>query len=310
MIDLSNCKSLSDISFLLYGSKNYSSREKTKKYLLENDIEWSSFLKEKNKRYCLQCGKEITGKNRFKKKFCNSSCAASFNNKGKVKNGNKRNNTKCLYCGKDLDYHKNNFCSNECKQKYNYKTFIEKWINGENVESHPNYIKRFLFELHNNKCQKCGWGEINPFTNKLTLEIHHIDGDSSNNCFDNLQLLCPNCHSLTENFKSLNKNSSRVDRRTKYFKIEVLNDLNKDITEVSRCIVCGKELKNEQITFCSLKCKHLYDINKINKEDILKAYNESVIKTKTSIAKKLNISTTTLNKKIKKFNLVDEIKQI
>lgn len=25
MIDLSNCKSLSDISFLLYGSKNYSS---------------------------------------------------------------------------------------------------------------------------------------------------------------------------------------------------------------------------------------------------------------------------------------------
>ena len=29
----------------------------------------------------------------------------------------------------------------------------------------------------------------------------------------NLQLLCPNCHSLTENFGSRNKNCSRVDKR-------------------------------------------------------------------------------------------------
>ena len=33
---------------------------------------------------CLQCGKEITGKNRFKKKFCDSSCAAKYNNRGRV----------------------------------------------------------------------------------------------------------------------------------------------------------------------------------------------------------------------------------
>jgi hypothetical protein len=36
-------------------------------------------------------------------------------------------------------------------------------------------------EKSNYKCEKCGWGEINPFTNTLPLEIHHLDGDYRNN---------------------------------------------------------------------------------------------------------------------------------
>ena len=36
-----------------------------------------------------------------------------------------------------------------------------------------------------------------------------------NNKEENLQLLCPNCHSLTENFGSSNKNSSRIYRKQK-----------------------------------------------------------------------------------------------
>ena len=32
--------------------------------------------------------------------------------------------------------------------------------------------------------------------------MHHIDGDCTNNKMENLQLLCPNCHSLTSNFGS------------------------------------------------------------------------------------------------------------
>ena len=31
--------------------------------------------------YCLNCGKEIKGKDRFKRKFCCKSCATSYNNK-------------------------------------------------------------------------------------------------------------------------------------------------------------------------------------------------------------------------------------
>lgn len=62
-------------------------------------------------------------------------------------------------------------------------------------------IKR-LKEIREWKCEKCGlktW-----FDQPLSLEIHHIDGNRHNNCLDNLQILCPNCHSLTENWRSRN----------------------------------------------------------------------------------------------------------
>ena len=75
-----------------------------------------------------------------------------------------------------------------------------------------------MFRKYKNKCQLCGCGETNKFTNRIPLQIHHIDGDCTNNDESNLQLLCPNCHSLTSNFGSLNKNSKRVDRRTKKYK--------------------------------------------------------------------------------------------
>ena len=34
---------------------------------------------------------------------------------------------------------------------------------------------------------------------KIVLELHHIDGNRFNNDLLNLQILCPNCHSLTPN---------------------------------------------------------------------------------------------------------------
>lgn len=64
------------------------------------------------------------------------------------------------------------------------------------------------------KCQLCGWGKVNPYTNTIPLEIHHINGNYKNNNEDNLQLLCPNCHALTETYKSHNKNGRK--QRAKY----------------------------------------------------------------------------------------------
>lgn len=53
------------------------------------------------------------------------------------------------------------------------------------------------------------------YTNSIPLEVHHIDGDCTNSFEENLQLLCPNCHSLTDNFGSLNKESKRFHRQKK-----------------------------------------------------------------------------------------------
>ena len=39
---------------------------------------------------------------------------------------------------------------------------------------------------------------------KIPLELHHINGDNTDNRIENLQLLCPNCHALTDNYRGKN----------------------------------------------------------------------------------------------------------
>lgn len=48
---------------------------------------------------------------------------------------------------------------------------------------------------------KCLCGLSKWCNKKLSLELHHKDGDHKNEIRDNLEFLCPNCHSLTENFR-------------------------------------------------------------------------------------------------------------
>lgn len=131
-------------------------------------------------------------------------------NKGNIKT------RKCLYCGKDfISYSSTNgkFCCISCSVKYQAQEYIKKWklglITGTTCYNCSDYIRNYLLQIHNYKCEKCGWGEVNPATGKVPLQIHHIDGNSENNVESNLQVLCPNCHSLTENFGSRNKNATK-----------------------------------------------------------------------------------------------------
>lgn len=59
-----------------------------------------------------------------------------------------------------------------------------------------------LLKIRPYKCECCGLSEWNKLP--ITLQAHHIDGDRTNNVLDNLSLLCPNCHSQTDNFGSKN----------------------------------------------------------------------------------------------------------
>lgn len=70
-------------------------------------------------------------------------------------------------------------------------------------------IRRYLFEKFESKCGRCGWGQVNQFTNKIPLEVEHIDGCHRNNVESNLMLLCPNCHSLTGTYRALNIGKGR-----------------------------------------------------------------------------------------------------
>lgn len=74
------------------------------------------------------------------------------------------------------------------------------------------HVRRWIIERSENKCEKCGWNERNSSTNKVPLQIHHKDGDSMNTTPDNIEHLCPNCHSLTPTFGNLNKGQGRKNR--------------------------------------------------------------------------------------------------
>ena len=77
-------------------------------------------------------------------------------------------------------------------------------LNGKYPEYQSFKLKNRLIKegIKENKCECCGISEWNG--KSLNLELHHIDGNSHNHLLDNLQLLCPNCHSQTDNFRSKN----------------------------------------------------------------------------------------------------------
>ncbi|NBP01952.1 MAG: HNH endonuclease, partial [Proteobacteria bacterium] len=80
------------------------------------------------------------------------------------------------------------------------------WINKYNSlsfdELGPENKRRRVFEEQNYCCNKCG---ISKWLDKpITLELEHKDGNNKNNSRDNLEGLCPNCHSITDTWRGRN----------------------------------------------------------------------------------------------------------
>ncbi len=68
--------------------------------------------------------------------------------------------------------------------------------------------RRRVLEEQNFKCNKCDLSEW--MGQPLTLEIDHKNGIHSDNTRDNVEGLCPNCHSITPTWRGRNKQNNKV----------------------------------------------------------------------------------------------------
>jgi hypothetical protein len=156
--------------------------------------------------YAIKCGKSL---------YCTYGCSNKARTKDAV--------LCCKWC--EIEFHPKYkrwraFCCARCAGLYSghqkYLIYIVRWkkglengctgCNGFTVSGH---IRRYLFERYDKKCCECGWSKKHSITGKIPLEVDHIDGNWKNNKEANLRLVCPNCHALSPNFRSLNKGKGR-----------------------------------------------------------------------------------------------------
>lgn len=129
--------------------------------------------------------------------------------------------------------------------------------------------------IKQHQCELCGntkWLE-----EKIPLELHHIDGKHENNKLENLQLLCPNCHSMTDNYRG-----RALKLKGKFCK-------------------CGKQIrKNSNVCMsCRPQCKKPRK-TKISWPSIEELVERLKHISKTKLAKELGVSDNAVNKRLKK----------
>lgn len=112
----------------------------------------------------------------------------------------------CLSCGEPTIKAHQEYCNNTCQQEKQRK---DKWLL---IETNSHYfarqsIRKLYVWKYGNTCQECGISEWNG--HPITLELDHIDGNAINNSMENLRIICPNCHSITDTWKGKNRGHGR-----------------------------------------------------------------------------------------------------
>lgn len=147
--------------------------------------------------------------------------------------------------------------------------------------SRKSLYKKLIESGREEKCEICG---ISVWQNQpITLQIHHKDGNPKNNDFSNLQILCPNCHSQTDNYCSKNR---------------------KKIKEKFYCSQCGKELYERTISGLCKDCWNKFQIQNSkcpSKDELLSKCYE--LKSYSKISKFYNVSDKTVRKWCSKYDI-------
>ena len=144
------------------------------------------------------------------------------------------------------------------------------------------------------ECERCGLSEW--MGQPIPLELHHMDGNHYNNNFENLQILCSNCHMQVHGYSNVS-NIKKIPNKV----------------DIKKCPICGEEFipKEKDQIYCSPKCYHTSTRKQINQEEIdnllglFKKYGSF-----EGVGRNLNITGNAIKKRCKHLNLPTHIKDI
>lgn len=158
----------------------------------------------------------------------------------------------------------------------------------ENSTIHSFKLKERLIKygLKINKCEICG--SDSWMGKPLYCQLHHINGINTDNRIENLQILCPNCHSQTENYCG---QANKVEREKHY------------------CEDCGRELKSDKSRYClscASKRRKKIQVTKDEFVVLLKKNNCN----RSSVAEELGVSETAIRKWCEKYDLPSNSKDL
>ena len=193
-----------------------------------------------NYKECLECNTQLT---KVDNKFCNRSCAATYNNRKYPRWEKITETINCLNCSGKVTYtvghplsinnKARKYCSIKCQREYQWKQRVI-IIESGGIESISIYeptqrdiLKKYLIWKYGTKCMKCGWAEVNKWTGIIPVQLDHIDGNPHNQSLANLQLLCGTCHSLTEFYGRRGKGRRGMVRPAMMNKKDYLEALEK-----------------------------------------------------------------------------------
>lgn len=172
-----------------------------------------------------------------------------------------------------------------------------------NYSSHNLKLRLFKEGIKEQKCEICGKSEWEGVP--IHLELHHINGNHYDNRLENLQILCPNCHSNTSNFRNRNRTSIT----------EIPNHLyTKKEKPVCTCLYCGKTFTSDRSDrvrkFCCRDCYNQYlmnnSTNNISKDSIMKVISK--YEDLTTLGKHFQVSRNTIKKYLDLYGLLEEFK--
>lgn len=199
----------------------------------------------------------------------------------------------------------------------NYKNAEEYLFNGSLIQSHKLKLKLIRENIFEHKCQRCGLCEWEGV--EIPLELDHIDGQHFNNELSNLRLLCPNCHALTDTYRSKNRRTVRTKKEMESLSDELISRVVDDCDEIQAtkptkdkkpiitnvCQLCNNSYELDGNTrgkyFCSDTCyRKSTEKFDITPDELSKLVWEMPT---TKIAEMYNVSDNAIAKRCKKYNI-------